>query len=148
MENNRINESTIEKYYNCLLELRNLLTYTKKISMNTFCQKNKVSKSFAQVLAKGGVIKCTTRGKYSEWEWTTIEPNKQMAAKALKMLNEYHTQRNPRVKKGLKEEIKNKLDSKNNTTNPNLNYVISKDNTKKTIVFTLFWGLFSFTINI
>lgn len=90
MENNRVSPETIDKYFDCLVELRNILSYTSRISLEKFCEKNQLSKSFSAVLSKGGIIKCNVKGKYSEWEWTSIEPTKQMALKTIQMLSEYY----------------------------------------------------------
>jgi hypothetical protein len=130
-----VKELSIEKYYNALVELRNVLSYTNRISLNDFCAKKQLSKNLPNVLQKGGIIKCITKGKYSQWEWTTIEPTKQMAFKSIQMLGDFNPPRKPQQKTVVIDKIKlkqeNLLDNKND----------------KNIVIKLFFGLFSFTIN-
>jgi hypothetical protein len=93
MENTRVTNETIEKYFNCLVDLKNILSYTDRISMDNFCAKNNLSKSLPQILKKGGIIKCNAKGRYSQWEWTSIEPTRQMALKCVQMLGEYNPPR-------------------------------------------------------
>lgn len=115
METNRIKEETIEKYYNALLELRNVLKYTNRISLDEFSVKNNLSKSLSKVLQKGGIIKCLKRGKYSEWEWTTIEPTTHMAVKTIQLLG---ANNQPRKRKtNIKESDVQKSDTSNDFKN-------------------------------
>jgi prophage tail gpP-like protein len=71
------------KYLKALRELHLILSNTNRLSMTKFSDKHKVSKRIASILQKGRVIKCTRKGKYSEWVWTTIQPNIEMARKVL-----------------------------------------------------------------
>ena len=145
MENNRVSPETIDKYYDCLVELKNLLSYTSRISLDGFCKRKNLSKSFSQVLSKGGIIKCTVKGKYSEWEWTSIDPTKQMALKAIQMLSEYNPPRKRVYQKKtvLVEKEINKT-SKEKNDDPKKE-VLER---QKYINIKLFWGLISFNINI
>jgi len=93
MENNRVKEESIEKYYNALLELRNVLKYTNRISLDDFSIKNNLSKNLSKVLQKGGIIKCIKKGRFSEWEWTTIEPTNHMAVKVIQLLGDVNPER-------------------------------------------------------
>ena len=120
-----VQEVSIEKYFNALIDLKNVLSYTNRISLNEFCEKNKLSKNLPNVLQKGGIIKCTLKGKYSQWEWVSIEPNKHMAVKAIQMLGELNPPRTKTTKTILKDE--------------NL-----KGNKK--IVVNLFWGFIKFEL--
>jgi hypothetical protein len=109
MTDSRVSQESVEKYYNALVELNNVLKYTTIISLNSFCIKNNLSKNLPSVLKKGGIVKCITKGKYSEWEWISIEPNRQMANKSVQMLGELNPPRKLVVKKEVKEVIKPKL---------------------------------------
>lgn len=118
---------TDEKYLKVLKELHNVLSYTNRISMNGFCDKNKISKMIPQVLQKGGVIKCTKKGKSSEWVWESIPPNMSMVNEMKRRLNE-STQLSR-----LKKVESKKVDSP----------VIIKEVEKKvnTFEFSFLWGL-------
>jgi hypothetical protein len=155
MENNKlkVKEESIEKYYNTLLELRNVLSYTKRISMDAFCVKQQVSRNLAQVLQKGGIIKCLQKGKYSEWEWSTIEPTKHMAVKAIQLLGKANPPRKPQIKKLAETLLQNDKRKTNGgkrvgagrKTNASKEVKVEE---KKSINIKLFFGLISFTINI
>ena len=123
---NRVKEISIEKYYDALIELKKVLNYTNRISLDDFCTKNHLSKNLPRVLQKGGVIKCITKGKYSQWEWTTIEPTKQMAVKSIQMLGLM----NPPRKKSKEKPILKDEEQKRN----------------KKMCVSLFWGLIKFEL--
>lgn len=145
MENNRVSVETIEKYFNCLVELKKILSYTSRISLDDFCKRNNLSKSMPQVLSKGGIIKCKSKGRYSEWEWTTIEPTKQMALKTIQMLGDYNP---PRKNKPIIDGRKNNGGKRLNAgRKPKISETKESEN-NKTIKFVLFWGLFTFYFNI
>ena len=131
---NRVKEISIEKYYNALIELKKVLNYTNRISLDDFCAKNQLSKNLPRVLQKGGVIKCITKGKYSQWEWTTIEPTKQMAVKSIQMLGILNP---PRKKAEIKPTLENKKTKEIKSLPINEN---------KKILISLFWGLIKFEL--
>ena len=79
-------QENILKYYNALKKLYNVLQLTGKISMLKFSEQNNVTKSLSTILQKGGLIKLTGKGRASNWEWTTIDPTREMAIKVLKEL--------------------------------------------------------------
>lgn len=109
---NRVQEASVEKYYNALKELRNLLSYTNRISMNDFCEKNHLSKNLPNVLQKGGIIKCMNKGKYSQWEWISIEPNNHMAVKSIQMLGDLNPPRKKSTEKPILNDEKPKQNKK------------------------------------
>lgn len=76
----------ILKYYNALKKLHNVLQLTDKISMLKFSEQNKISKSLSTVLQRGGVIKLNGKGRATSWEWSSIEPTREMAIRVLKEL--------------------------------------------------------------
>jgi len=91
----RATEENILKYFNVLKKLHFLLSNTNRISMFDFSVKNNVTKNLSTVLQKGGIIKMTKKGRYPEWEWNTIEPNREMAIKTLKELALLNPVRHP-----------------------------------------------------
>lgn len=136
----KVKEETIIKYYNALVDLKNILTYTNRISLDGFCEKNHISKNLSRVLQKGGIIKCNTKGRYSEWEWTTVEPSKHMAVKAIQMLGIENPIRQPKqFKVNVKENVNTDVKVVTRRTKV-VEPVIVKE--KINVLITLFWGLF------
>lgn len=146
MENNRVKDQTIEKYFNALVELRNVLKYTNRISLDEFSVKNNLSKNLSKVLQKGGIIKCLKRGRFSEWEWTTIEPTNHMAVKTIQLLGVENPPRKTQIKKEIKVNTRGGLrpNSGRKTKEEEVKELI-KD---KKIKVVLFWGLFTFHFNL
>ena len=142
-----VSQTSIDKYYNALIELRNILSYTNRISLNDFCGKKQLSKNLPRVLQKGGIIKCNLKGKYSEWEWTTIEPTKQMAFKSIQMLGELNP---PRKIQTIKTKIDNRKSNHGGYRENSGRKIKEKTEiqTNKNINIKLFFGLISFNINI
>lgn len=128
METNATEEN-ITKYLSALQDLKIILRATNRISLNKFSIDNNISKNSSIVLSKGGIIKCTKKGKGSTWEWTsTVEPNRQMAIRLLKGLGK----QNP--KRGGKREGAGRLSGSKNL------------NRRKIITNVDFlWGLYSKT---
>jgi hypothetical protein len=145
MENNRVSTETIEKYYDCLVELKNLLSYTSRISLDDFCKRKNLSKSVPQVLSKGGIIKCITKGRYSEWQWTSIDPTKQMALKTIQMLGEYNP---PRKKQPIKKHVETRGGARPNSGRKTKQQEVQNILENKKIKVVLFWGLFTFYFNV
>jgi len=148
MEKSRVNSESVDKYFTALVDLKNVLKYTTRVSLNGFCEENQLSKNLPSVLQKGGIIKCNTKGKYSEWEWTTIEPTKQMALKTIQLLGEANP---PRKAKKITPIIIEKSKNYGGARVGSGRKTIIKEielTTKKSIDVRLFFGLFSFTINI
>lgn len=80
-------EETIIKYHSILKDLYMILQHTSRISMMDFSTKYNASKNLSNVLQKGGIIKMVKQGRYPEWKWNTIPPNKDMAIETLKRLS-------------------------------------------------------------
>lgn len=99
VENTMATESNILKYYDALKSLHFLLQNTNRISMFDFSVKNKVTKNLSTVLQDGKIIKLVKRGRYSEWEWVSIEPTREMAIRVLKELAKFNPERKKTVKK-------------------------------------------------
>ena len=95
----RATEQNILKYLQVLRDLKLILDNTSRLSMYEFSKKNKVTKSLSTVLQKGGVIKLTSKGRYTQWEWTSIEPNRSMAIKTLQELAKFNKPRKKQIKK-------------------------------------------------
>ena len=104
----RATEQNILKYLQVLRDLKLILDNTSRLSMYEFSKKNKVTKSLSTVLQKGGVIKLTSKGRYTQWEWTSIEPNRNMAIKTLQELAKLNKPREKQLKKikGISDEPK------------------------------------------
>ncbi len=98
-EDTRATDANIVKYLAALLRLHTILCATNRVSMMKFSIDNSLSKNLSTVLSKGGVIKCIKKGKFSEWEWCTIPPNKHMAIKVLKEFAILNPERRPYEKK-------------------------------------------------
>ena len=118
-------EENILKYLEALKRLHIILGATNRLSMFKFSVTNNLSKNISTVLKEGGVIKCLKKGKGSEWEWTSIPPNREMAIRLLKGLANYNPPRTAYQKK-----------EKNNSVN-----IIKKTLTVKK---SFFWGLYKF----
>ena len=95
----RATEQNILKYLQVLRDLKLILDNTSRLSMYEFSKKNKVTKSLSTVLQKGGIIKLTSKGRYTQWEWTSIEPNRNMAIKTLQELAKLNKPRKKQLKK-------------------------------------------------
>ena len=95
----RATEKNILKYLQVLKDLKLILDNTPYLSMLNFSEKHKVTKNLSTVLQKGGIIKLTKKGRYSQWQWTSIEPNKQMAIKTLQELSKLNPPRKKQPKK-------------------------------------------------
>ena len=95
----RATEQNILKYLQVLRDLKLILDNTSRLSMYEFSKKNKVTKSLSTVLQKGGIIKLTNKGRYTQWEWTSIEPNRNMAIKTLQELAKLNKPRKKQLKK-------------------------------------------------
>jgi hypothetical protein len=147
MENNRVKQETTDKYFKALVELRNVLRYTNRISLDDFSIKNNLSKNLSKVLQKGGIIKCLRRGRYSEWEWTTIEPTIHMAVKTIQLLGIENPPRKPHLEPVNKKPRGGyRENSGRKTKEEELSKELSKDVKTKKTSFSLFWGLISFKI--
>jgi hypothetical protein len=145
MENNRVKQETIDKYFKSLVELRNVLKYTNRISLDEFSVKNNLSKNLSKVLQKGGIIKCLKRGRFSEWEWTTIEPTTHMAVKTIQLLGLENPPRKTELKTAVKQTRGGYRPNSGRKTKEEESLKAIKT---KTITITLLWGLISFNINI
>jgi hypothetical protein len=86
-------EANIVKYLSTLKDLHLILKNTSRLSMLKFSETHKVSKNLSTVLQDGGVIKSIKKGKGSEWEWISIEPNRYMAVKVLQELGKRNPER-------------------------------------------------------
>ena len=95
----RATEQNILTYLQVLRDLKLILDNTSRLSMYEFSKKNKVTKSLSTVLQKGGIIKLTNKGRYTQWEWTSIEPNRNMAIKTLQELAKLNKPRKKQLKK-------------------------------------------------
>jgi hypothetical protein len=143
---NNVKIESIEKYYNCLVELHKVLNYTNRISLDDFCIKNNISKNLPRVLQKVGIIKYTLRGKYSQWEWTSIEPTKQMAVKSIQMLGIMNPPRKKIETEILKDGRVKNGGARLNSGRKIKQVEIIETNKNKKIMFTLFWGLIKFEL--
>lgn len=99
-------QENILKYYQVLKDLHFLLSNTSRISMLNFSIKNNVTKNLSNVLQKGGIIKLKKKGKFSEWEWITIEPTREMAIEVLKRLTKLNPPRKSEKKNNDEKIIK------------------------------------------
>ncbi len=147
MENSRVKQESIEKYLKALIELRNVLKYTNRISLDEFSVKNNLSKNLSKVLQKGGIIKCLKRGRFSEWEWTTIEPTNHMAVKTIQLLGIENPPRKPQI---IKKEVKvnTRGGARANSGRKTKEQEVKELITDKKIKVVLFWGLFTFYFNV
>lgn len=94
----RAKEQNIEKYLKVLQELKMILDHTPHLSMLKFSEKHNVTKNLSTVLQKGGIIKLTKKGRFPQWQWISIEPNKHMAAKTLQELSKLNPPRKKEIK--------------------------------------------------
>lgn len=137
----RATEENILKYLQVLKNLKLILDNTSNLSMLNFSKQNKVTKNLSTVLQKGKIIKLIKKGRYSEWKWISIAPNKQMAIKTLQELSKL----NPPRKKKPAKVIGNA--NKNNSIKVN---DIKPSLTKEKIIdhyeLKLLFGLISFKI--
>lgn len=98
----RATEQNIIKYLKVLKELKLVLDNTPNLSMLNFSTKHNVTKNLSTVLQKGGVIKLTKKGRYTEWKWVSIEPTREMAMKTLQELTHLNPPRKIKEKPILK----------------------------------------------
>ena len=110
-------EENIVKYFSALKKLEETLDLTSRISMMKFSENNNLSKNLSTVLRKGKVIKCLKKGRFSEWEWITIKPTREMAIKTLIELGKENPERNniDDIRQMTKEEIASIRDRKKET---------------------------------
>lgn len=125
----RARKENIDKYEAVLKILFHRLRYDKQLSMFKFSQEYNVSKNLSTVLSKGGIIKNLKRGRSTQWEWVSIEPNKDMAVKVLTELGKL----NPPRKRGGKREGAGRPKGS-----------VNVKSTKKVIKKTFLWGLYSY----
>ena len=76
-----------------------ILDNTSRLSINDFCKKQNVTTNLGVVLRKGGIIKLIQKGRYTQWEWISIEPNRNMAIKTLQELTKLHRPKKKQIKK-------------------------------------------------
>jgi len=95
----RATEQNILKYLQVLRDLKLILDNTSRLSMFEFSKKYQVTKNLSTVLQKGGIIKLINKGRYTQWEWTSIEPNRNMAIKTLQELAKFNKPRKKQIKK-------------------------------------------------
>ena len=95
----RATEQNILKYLQVLKDLKLILDNTSRLSMFEFSKKYQVTKNLSTVLQKGGIIKLINKGRYTQWEWTSIEPNRSMAIKTLQELAKFNKPRKKQIKK-------------------------------------------------
>lgn len=133
---NRVKEVSIEKYYNALMDLNRILTATDRMSMDAFCATKSISKNLPKVLQKAGIVKCKRKGKYSLWEWTSIEPTKHMAVKCIQRLGDYNP---PRKDEQLKLNMEENVNVVPRRRRKKVVEPIPIKENKK-ILFSLFWG--------
>lgn len=137
--NNRVKEVSIEKYYNALTDLNRVLSETDRMSMDAFCATKSISKNLPKVLQKAGIIKCKRKGKYSLWEWTSIEPTKHMAVKCIQKLGDFNPPKQTDITKPI-SDVKVPRRRRKKVVEP----IPIKENKK--ILFSLIWGLFKIEI--
>jgi len=112
-------KETIVKYVKVLTDLHNMLQLTSKLSMNTFCIKNQISKNIPNSLKEIGILK---KGKLKSWYWVGRKPNEKMAINLIKNLSLQNPVRKKTIKPlkvndtdNLKSKIKASKALKNNT---------------------------------
>jgi hypothetical protein len=144
--NNRVKEVSIEKYYNALLDLNSILTATDRMSMDAFCAKNNISKNLPKVLQKAGIIKCKRKGKYSLWEWTSIDPTKHMAFKCLQKLGDFNPPRkSEQLELNMEENVATDVKVVTRRRRKKVVEPLPIKENKK-VLFSLFWGFFKVEI--
>ena len=112
VESTQALEENIVKYQKALTKLHIILSATNRISMMKFSEDNKLSKSLSTVLSRGGIIVCMKKGKFSEWNWNTIRPSRQMAIKVLQELSSVNPKR--KIRGGKREGSGRKTKSEEN----------------------------------
>jgi len=99
MKKGATTEESILKYLQLLKDLKLILDNTSRLSINDFCKKQNVTTNLGVVLRKGGIIKLIQKGRYTQWEWISIEPNRNMAIKTLQELTKLHRPKKKQIKK-------------------------------------------------
>jgi len=81
-------EVTEKKYLDALNDLYSVLKYTDSLSLTRFMTDNGLSKNFAIVIKKGGLISTNgLKSKGAKYKWETIKPNIKMAKEVVDRIN-------------------------------------------------------------
>ena len=102
----RNQEQLILKYFDILKKLKIILDNTSHLSMKSFVSKNKCQ-HLSVVLQEGKIIKKISGVSYGEWEWISIEPNRDMAIRTLQKLTSIRDLKTEKIQK-IKEAEKAK----------------------------------------
>ena len=81
-----ITEENVSRYLDALNEMKKSLDKDKRFVMQTLTKKHNISKDLPKVLKRGKIIRNIKVGKYPEWEWISIKPNRLMATRTLEEL--------------------------------------------------------------
>ena len=81
-----ITEENVSRYFNALNEMKKSLDKDRRFSMQKFTKEHNISQDLPKVLKRGKIIRNLKVGKYPEWEWISIKPNRLMATRALEEL--------------------------------------------------------------
>lgn len=77
--NGQIKDERVKKYYDALLKIHEILSYTSNVSVSSIGRKLSVSNHSIAVLLEGGILKKEGSHKRQKLFWNTIEPNLKMA---------------------------------------------------------------------
>lgn len=145
-----VTEENVKRYLNSLNELKENLDRDTRFSMQSFTKEYNISKDLPKVLKKGKIIRNLKVGKYPEWEWLSIKPNRMMAIKTLHELEKLRKS-SKQVKATSKNTKANKrANVKVNNTSVQPEPKAKRKYTKKKIVegyqVSFFFGLFKINI--
>lgn len=147
-----ITDENIKRYLNALKEMKDNLDRSPKFSMQRFTKEYNVSDDLSKVLKNGKIIKNLKVGKYPEWEWISIKPNRMMATRALEELDKLRQSANKvKANNTTKEnETKRKVYVKVNNNSIAPAPKKKRKYTKKKIIegyqISFFFGLFKINI--
>ena len=86
----KIRQSTVTKYLSALKQIRfNIVELgNNKINLSEMCREFHLSKSAANEMVRGGLIKnLGTTGRGANYKWNTILPNEKMARELINRVN-------------------------------------------------------------
>ena len=147
-----LTEENVSRYLDALNEMKKSLDKDKRFAMQSLTKKHNISRDLSKVLKKGRIIRNLKIGKYPEWEWISIKPNRLMAIRTLEELEKLRqSAKKVKANNTTKEkETNRKVYVKVNNTSIKSQPKPKRKYTKKKIVegyqVSFFFGLFKINI--
>lgn len=147
-----LTDENVSRYLNALNEMKKSLDKDKRFAMQRFTKEYNISDDLSKVLKNGKIIKNLKVGKYPEWEWISIKPNRMMATRALEELEKLRKSSklvNPKKENNNREtnrKVYLKVNNNSIAPAPKKKRKYTKKNIIEGYQISFFFGLFKINI--